>query len=426
LHGVIEVYFSRCSAAVRACAAALVLLASLPAAAAAQARVDWDPRPSIRFGDAVRIDLRLKIQADFRTFSPEQPVDDGTFHLHRRRAGIEGELFGRVSFQIERELREGGPWRDVFANVEIGQPLELRAGKFKIPFGLEETTSTTDLDFVYRTLGSDLLAPARSVGAMAHGRFGRLLEYEAGFFRDDGENARLTEPIFLLPSEELVEHHRSFAARVIATPWGRGGGARPRLGAAMTTTEVPEGLNSLFGHSMFDSVFAERLYIRGTRTRLGFEGEWDPGPLGFRAEYMRVEEERQRQGLGDVDLSDAVARAWYASASWVLTGEEKAGGVRPRRSLFAGGVGAVEVATRLEGIWFGSATDEGPAFTNPRADHVLSNEALVWTNGVNWYVNRWVRLQGNAVREHFDDPNRTPVPGRQTFWSGILRIQVVI
>ena len=110
----------------------------------------------------------------------------------------------------------------------------------------------------------------------------------------------------------------------------------------------------------------------------------------------------------------------------MVTGEEKAGGVRPRASLFQGGFGAIEVATRFEALRFRSASDEGPAFTNPRADHVAGNEARVWTTGVNWYPNRWVRLQGNAVREAFEDAERTPVPGERTFWSGILRMQVVL
>jgi len=261
---------------------------------------------------------------------------------------------------------------------------------------------------------------------MAHGRAGRLLEYEAGLFRNDGENARLREPVFLLPDEVLTERSRSMAARVVTTPWGRGGGTRPRLGVALTSSTIPEGLNSLRGRSVFDTVFAPRMYVRGTRTRAGLEGEWNPGALGFRGEYIRVAEQRMGQGLGDVDLSDYIGRAWYASASWVVTGEEKAGGVRPRAPLFQGGFGAIEVATRFEALRFRSASDEGPAFTNPRADHVAGNEARVWTTGVNWYPNRWVRLQGNAVREAFEDAERTPVPGERTFWSGILRMQVVL
>ncbi len=106
-----------------ACAALLIVSTSV-AAINAQAppadpsdkpktRIDWNPRPSLRIGDVARIDFRLKLQFDFRAFSPDQSTDDGTFQLHRRRAAIEGRLFKRVDFQIERELREGGPWRDV-------------------------------------------------------------------------------------------------------------------------------------------------------------------------------------------------------------------------------------------------------------------------------------------------------------------------
>jgi len=388
--------------------------------------MDWDPRPSIRVGDEVRLDFRLKVQGDIRGFSPDQPTDDGGFQLHRRRAGIEGTLFERVTFQIERELRRGGPWRDVYANVEVAEAFELRAGKFKMPFGLEQTTSTTDLDFVNRTLGSQALTPAREVGVMAHGRAGRLLEYEAGLFRNDGENARLREPVFLLPDEVLTERSRSLAVRLVTTPWGRGGGARPRVGIALTSSTIPEGLNSLRGRSVFDTVFAPRMYVRGTRARVGLEGEWDPGPLGFRGEYIRVAEERVGQGLDDADLSDYIGRSWYASASWVVTGEEKAGGVRPERSLFQDGFGAIEVAARFEVLGFHSGSTGGPAFANPRADHVAPNEARVWTAGVNWYPNRWVRLQGNAMRETFENADRTPVPGDSTFWSGVLRMQVVL
>ena len=388
--------------------------------------MDWDPRPSLRVGDDVQIDFRLKIQTDFRGFSPEQPTEDGTFDFHRRRAGIEGELFDRVTFQIERELRRRGPWRDAYANLEVAEAFEIRAGKFKMPFGLEQTTSTMDVDFINRTLGSQSLTPARDVGVMAHGRLGRLLEYEAGGFRNDGENARLTEPMFLLPGEQPSESNQSFAARVVATPWGRGGGSRPRLGVAFTSSDVPDGLNSLRGRSVFDTVFAPRVYVRGNRTRRGFEGEWNPGPLGFRGEFIRVNEQRLGQGLGDVDLSDYIGEAWYASASWVITGEEKAGGVRPRRSLFRNGVGAVEIGTRFETLQFRSASDEGPAFNNPRADHLVGTEIRVWTTGINWYPNRWVKIQGNAVREAFSDGEPTPIAGERTFWTGIVRLQVVL
>ena len=390
-------------------------------------RVDWNPRPSIRLGTFGRIDFRLKLQGDARSFEPEQDDDLDTFHLHRRRAGIQGVLFGRLEFEIERELRDDGPWRDVFVNLDAANWLEIKGGKFKIPFGLEQNTGSTDLDFIYRTLASDAITPARDVGGMVHGRIRRVLTYEAGVFRDDGENARLTEPAFLLPGEPEPEGGRVVAARVVTAPIPRGrNDERLRVGVAVTSSELPEGLNSLRGRSVFESAFFPRVYVRGRRLRLGAEAEWNPGRFGLRAEYMRATDQRKGQGLGDVDLSDMVARGWYGSATWVITGERKADGIRPRRPLFAGGIGAVEVGTRLETLSFGSIAQEGPAFRNPRAAHIAENREWVWTTGVNWYPNRWIKMQSNAIREHIVDEFRTPVTGRQTYWSGVVRLQIAI
>ncbi len=390
-------------------------------------RIDWNPRPSIRLGDFGRIDFRLKLQGDFRSFDPEQDADLDGFDFHRRRAGVEGVIFRRLEFEVERELRDGGPWRDVFLNLDAANWLEIKGGKFKVPFGLEETTGTTELNFIFRTLASDTIAPARDVGGMVHGRIRRVLTYEVGAFREDGENARLTEPVFLLPGEPEPPGGRVFAARLVAAPIARGRSEeRFRVGVAVTSSDLPEGLNSLRGRTVFGSAFFPRVYVRGRRTRVGTQAEWNPGRFGFSAEYMRATDERNGQGLGNVDLSDLIARGWYGSATWVITGERKADGVRPRAPLFDGGFGAVEVGTRLEQLSFGSVAQEGPAFRNPRAEHIAENRERVWTTGVSWYPNRWTRIQVNAIREHILDALRTPVAGQQTYWSGIVRLQLVL
>ncbi len=412
----------------------VLLMQALPAAQAPPAaqeepgvRVDWNPRPSLRFGDVARIDFRLKLQTDFRGFDPAQDEEIDTFEFHRRRAGIQGVLFRRLEFEIERELREHGPWRDVFLNLNAANWLEVKGGKFKVPFGLEELTGTMDLDFIFRTLASDTIAPARDVGVMGHGRFRRALEYEVGVFRNDGENARLTEPVFLLPGEAEPVGGRVFAARLVAVPIPLGpNDERLRVGFAATSSDLPDGLNSLRGRTLFGSPFFPRVYVRGKRTRLGAEASWSPGRFGFRAEYMRATDDRDGQGLGDIDLSDMVSRGWYASVTWVVTGEGKADGIRPRNPLFQGGIGAVEIGTRFEELSFGSVSRDGPAFRNPRAEHIAENRDRVWTTGVNWYPNRWIKIQGNAIREQLLDEERSPLAGRLTFWSGVLRLQVVL
>jgi phosphate-selective porin len=150
-----------------------------------------------------------------------------------------------------------------------------------------------------------------------------------------------------------------------------------------------------------------------------------PGPVGLTAEWMQAREQRLGQGLGDVDLSDLVTTGWYASATWLLTGEDKEDFNGPRRPLITEGIGAIEIGARYEKLRFESAEKIGEAFSNPRAENILPNSDAVWTLGLNWFPNRWIRVVGNAIHEEFEDPDRTPQPGTTVFWSGVLRLQLV-
>jgi hypothetical protein len=47
------------------------------------------------------------------------------------------------------------------------------------------------------------------------------------------------------------------------------------------------------------------------------------------------------------------------------------------------------------------------------------------TLGVNWTLNRFVKLQVNGIREHVEDPERNPV-SNGAFWSRVLRLQFVL
>jgi hypothetical protein len=50
-----------------------------------------------------------------------------------------------------------------------------------------------------------------------------------------------------------------------------------------------------------------------------------------------------------------------------------------------------------------------------------SDRALAF--GINWYLNRWVKIQGNGIRERLEDPQRSPIFGRTLFWTRVVRIQ---
>jgi hypothetical protein len=48
------------------------------------------------------------------------------------------------------------------------------------------------------------------------------------------------------------------------------------------------------------------------------------------------------------------------------------------------------------------------------------------TLGVNWYANRWFKLQLNGIRETIRDPIQGPLPDKASFWSTVLRFQLTI
>jgi phosphate-selective porin len=109
-----------------------------------------------------------------------------------------------------------------------------------------------------------------------------------------------------------------------------------------------------------------------------------------------------------------------------MTGERKEGNIEPKRPLFQGGFGAVELAVRHEHIRFDSALKDGTPAVTPRADPLLPNAESILTIGVNWYLNKWGKILVNGIREAFDDPERTAVPGRPSGWAAVMRMQVVM
>ena len=386
-------------------------------------RFRFTNRPSLRFGSRLRIDFRLKLQGDYRTFEEGVEENDG-FEMNRRRVGIQGTFLKSFEYEVERELRRDNVWRDVFVNFRHFDNFQVRGGKFKMPFSLEQLTGPTDLDFIYRTNLVESLSPGREIGVAMHGQFHRrAFGYEVGVFDGDGEdeNARGNRH----PGAE-----RTMAARVTGRPLRRmklpANAGELTVGVAVTSGNVPEGLNSLRGRTAFRESFISPAYVQGRRLRLGVEAEWQPGPFSAKAEFIRVTDERNHQGVMQEDLPALVGSGWYVSGTWSITGEPKFGGIEPRRPLLRGGTGAVEVATRYERLAFGaSSADDNPS-TSPRAVNVLDTSDAAWTSGVNWYVNRWIKIQLNVIREWIEDVNRSPVADRQLFWTRVVRLQFVL
>ena len=398
----------------------------------------WHDRPRIVFGEDIHVDVTGRALVEWRWFDPD--IGEDLFALRAGRLGLKGNLTRHFDWEIEREIGAGdvaeddsriefGDWKDVFVRWRTFDAARVKAGRFKMPFGLEQNTGVSELDFAYRALGSRTIAPGRDTGVMVSGELGRF-GYEAGVFDDDGDNAESSELQFAPAGQDLEHVGPSFAVRVTgdlfrALPFS-GRLRSANVGIAYTNSNVPEGLNSLRGESFYGTAdFFERVYVKGRRQRLGAQFDWSPGPTSLRAEWMQSREQRNEQSNRNQDLSNFIGNAWYVAGTWFVTGEDKDNNVNPKRPLLKGGIGAIELAVRYDQLGFESASKQGTSFTNPRAEYLTPNTDSVFTLGVNWMTSRWTRVIVNAIHEDFEDATRTPLAGTTSFWSGLVRLNIV-
>ncbi len=384
----------------------------------------WSDHPSLRLGPGTRVDFRVRLQGNLQDWDVELPDEtSSSVDVARRRIGIDGEIFNIFDYQVEAELgATQDPWRDVYLNYKQYDAAQVQFGKFKMPFSLDENTSPTKLDFVYRSRIAALLAPGRDRGVMVHGRVLHRgwLRYEIGVFAEDGSNARTFDT-------DRVHGERTLAGRALVQPFRSTTSLASDLavGVSFTRSDLPEGVSDLRGRTEVDaSFYRPGIVVNGQRQRIGLEARWRPGPFSIKSEYIRLADERLGESVENTDLDPFVAAGWYVSGTWALTGEKKAEGLdTPLRPLFRGGFGAVELAVRVERIRFGSLGGDPLASDAPRSEVILGNGDRAITFGVNWYANRWIKIQTNLVRNTIAFPEQGPVPSQPVFWSRIVRFQ---
>jgi phosphate-selective porin OprO/OprP len=393
-----------------------------PAANRQESRWDFvmDDRPSVRFGDALRVDFTGLLDFEWRGMDGEAG-DDADFG--RKRVGVDGRLFNVLAFEVVRDLGDkNDPWRDVLLEFRKYRAVRVRGGHFKIPFGAERLTSIRELAFTHRSVVTETLSPGRDTGVQIWGRLlGDTVTYMTGAFRHDGSSPPATD-------DEVWGGEQTLAGRLVVAPFAGSGPRlmrRLELGVGYTHGELSEGLHSPALRTAGDYEAFAPVYVAGTRQRFGLDASLTRGPFSVAGEYLRLGDQRQGQGLEGDDLPDLIAEGWYVAGTWMAVGDLRNGNM-PRSPLFKGGAGAIQLAGRIEALGFHSDAAWDDPFRNPRAANVLANDFRAWTAGVNWYPVRYVKLQLNIVREHLGDPERRPVSTRAWSTSRLFRVQFAL
>lgn len=343
------------------------------ATAAGQDTTDARRHPSVQVGSALRVAFVARVQLDVNGSRLRGPERGRMLDLAQKRVGLEGRLRKSVRFRFDAEIDRRDPWRDAYLDYRPLRVMKVRAGRFKVPFSLDQNTPLARLDFTRRSRAATWLAPRRDQGVMLEGRLWRKrVTYEAGAFAGD----------------------RTTAVRVAAAPFvGHGAAGRFRAALAFTRGQLHERV--------------ERAYwVKGSSGRTGLEVQWAPGPVALAAEYIRTTDERLNQGVAGDDLPPLVADGWYVTGRWTIRAARRPAGRR------------VALAARVERL----RTPPAGADANPRAAIVERLHGRAWTVGASVHLNPWVRLQADVTRER----DRIERAGRAPRWSPTLRIQVGI
>lgn len=158
---------------------------------------------SLTIGARVQVRWTLDDREDFDGDTTGRGVgeDDGAvshFDVPRLRLTLSGGVFKpwmRYSFQFDfsRTAGEGASKiKDAILEIRpVGRHYRVAFGQFKVPFGLQQLTSSGRLQFVDRAITDLKFNPGRDMGAMVSGTtLGRKIGYDLGVFNGSGESIR--------------------------------------------------------------------------------------------------------------------------------------------------------------------------------------------------------------------------------------------
>ena len=352
--------------------------------------------------NANSIKFRAVIQADSRSFFAHDGSPNNTTFLARKlRPILEGTFSKFIDYQIVPDFAGSGfTLLDASITVKLAPELQFKFGKFKTPVGLELLVSDPWLLFVERSLATNLV-PNRDVGVQVGGDLwaGRL-SYQVGVFNGISDGGVSTNADF--------DNNKDIAARLFAKPFvtdkdsllqGLGFGVALTSGhqesaAALTTGYRTDGQQTFFR-------YRAAVVGSGSLWRISPQAYYFKGPFGLFAEYVESVANARPTATGA--RTELRHKAWEASASYVLTGEDTSytAGVTPLKpfDLAAGTWGAWEVAARIGSL---NIDDKAfPLFADPLTN---ATEAKSYGLGVNWYLTRTLKASVDYFQTDFKLP----------------------
>jgi len=386
------------------------------AAEAADAKAKTSPKLTVGAGGFAfssadtNFVLKIKglIQTDYRAFFDNNALLDGhnSFLLRRARPIIEGTVFKDFDFQFVPDF--GGSSvsiYDAWLNYKYRPELQLKAGRFKGPVGLENLQADASSSFNERGFPSSLVA-SRNIGIQLWGDLADgVASYAAGVFNNAGD-ARNPNNNDFIDNKEVAGRlfFQPFKQTDISVLQGLGFGVGASFsqinGNALALPNTTGGTLSGYTTSGQQQFFAYNpaagtVVGDGAHWRLAPQATYYYGPFGLLGEYT-ISEQGVKNGVRKADLHNT---AWQVSAQWVLTGEAATfASLTPAHpfDLHNGQWGAWQLVAR-----YGQLNLDGKAFPFFSDPTLSAHEAAGWAVGINWWLNKNIRILTSFAHTDF-------------------------
>lgn len=356
---------------------------------------------SLRLGAIVQVDSRWYADRSL----PAGAAPDN-FLVRKARPILEALIDGKFLLRIMPDFGNGATaangqaLQEAYLEARLDPALNIRAGKFKSPVGLERLQLDADNEFVERALPTNL-APNRDIGVQVAGSvMSNTVSYQIGIFDGIYDNG-------LADGDD--NSAKDLVARVFAEPFRNHDGAFRGLGFGIsgssgrhqgspTNADLPQ--FKTMGQLNFFS-YASGAYADGIQSRLSPQIYYYVGPYGLLGEYISS---RQAISRGSNLKADIGNRAWQFAGYWVVTGENASyHGIAPGGAFApaAGKWGAVELAARVSRQINDERAFAGSPATQLANASQSAREAREIGVGLNWYLNRNIKMQFNFEETRF-------------------------
>jgi phosphate-selective porin OprO/OprP len=276
---------------------------------------------------------------------------------------------------------------EMWVNYAANPEMQFQFGLFKMPFSLEQMTSSNNIDFMERSLvgqNDSELIPAKETGFMLHGIPKPGLLYQVALSRGRA-------------NKDAANDGFDYIGRVVTNVAELQGSKAYvlHLGAAYSMGDIKGGVTPASGRTEARSQSAwftgPALSGDTTRTRQGLEAAFAYNGLKLQGEQFNFK-------YDPTTGSNQEIKGYYVQAVYNLTGEShnyKDGAfnwIKPNNPTDKGGRGAWQVGVRMSEF---DASDIAVATGK-------SNRATAMTYGVTWFATDNLRFMLNYVDTKFD------------------------